>query len=63
MFTKRQRRRDKSVVSDVKPFVRQSYHKSSIALSKVDDLTIDELLRGIEDLKSKLGKLKGKDQL
>lgn len=62
LLTKRQQRRDKNVVNDVKPSVRQSYDKSSTSLPKIDNSIVDELVTGIWDLKIKLGKLHGKGQ-
>lgn len=44
-------------MTDVKPSMRQTYDKSSIALLKVDDLIMNELIKGIQDLKIKRDKL------
>lgn len=58
LLTKRQRRRDKSVVSNVE----HGYGKLPITLSKVDDSSMDELVKGIRELKIKLARLEEKDQ-
>ena len=47
LLTKRQRRRDKSVVSDTKPVVKQPYSKIPTMIPKVDDAAMDELVKGI----------------
>ena len=57
LLVKRQRRRDKSVVSDVKP---PSISKPPSAYSKIDGSTMDELVKGIQDLKIKMAKLEEK---
>lgn len=57
LLTKRQRRRDKSVVCDVKP---PSLSKPTNAFSKVDGSTMDELIKGIQELKIKMAKLEEK---
>jgi len=57
LLAKRQRRRDKSVIIDVKP---PSSSKSSNAFSKIDGSTVDELVKGIQELKIKMTKLEEK---
>ena len=68
LLTKRQRRREKSIVSDVTVVKKHSCekhscekHTSSIP-SKVDDLAIDELVKGIRELNIKMAKLEEKGQ-
>ena len=58
LFAKRQQRRGKSVVCDVKP---SSISKPSSASSKSDDSTIDELIKGTQELKIKMAKLEEKN--
>jgi hypothetical protein len=58
LLTKRQRRREKSIVSDV---TLAKKHTSSIP-PKVDDLAMDELVKGIRELKIKMTKLEEKRQ-
>jgi len=64
LLTKRQRRREKSVVGDVKSTVLPIAHSSgkpSIP-PKVDDSAMHELVKGMRELKLKLAKLEGKGE-
>jgi hypothetical protein len=59
LLAKRQRRRDKSLLCDVKP---PSTNRPSNASSKIDGSTMDELVKGIQELKIKMAKLEEKGQ-
>jgi hypothetical protein len=71
LLTKRQRWRDKPVVSNVKFEMsttthscnNPSYSKSSHVPAKIEDLAIDELVKGMQELKLKLAKLEEKGQV
>ena len=63
LLTKRQRRRDKSVASDVKATVLPTTHShGKPSTAKVDDSAMDELVKGIRELKIKLARLEEKGQ-
>lgn len=57
LLAKQQRQKDKSVVSDVKP---PSISKPSNMFPKIDGSTMDELVKGIQELKIKMTKLEEK---
>ena len=73
LLTKRQRRREKSIVGDVTSPMKHSCgkhscgrhscekHTSSIP-SKVDELSMDDLVKGMRELKIKMAKLEEKGQ-
>jgi hypothetical protein len=67
LLTKRQRRRDKPVVSDVKLEMSPTMHNPSsskpLLPAKVEDSAMDELIKGMRELKLKLAKLEGKGQV
>lgn len=60
LLAKQQRQKDKSVVSDVKP---PSISKPSNMFPKIDGSTMDELVKGIQELKIKMTKLEEKGHL
>jgi len=65
LLTKRQRRRDKSVAINEKATTlptTHSYGKPSTTLPKIDDATMDELVKGIRELKIKMARFEEKGQ-
>ena len=65
LLTKRQRRRDKNVASEVKTTVlpmTHTYGKPLTTNSKGDDTAMDELVKGIRELKIKFAKLEENGQ-
>lgn len=67
LLTKRQRRREKSVVSDVTSSKKVSFESSSCEKrssipTKVDELNVDELVKGIRELKIQLARHEEKCQ-
>lgn len=63
LLTKRQRRREKSIVSDVALAKKPTCEKhSAIIPPKIDDLAMDELVKGIRELKIKMAKLEERGQ-
>lgn len=65
LLTKRQRRRDKSVAINEKATAlptTHSYGKPSTTLPKIDDATMDELVKGIRELKIKMARFEEKGQ-
>ena len=63
LLTKRQRRREKSIVSDVALAKKPTCEKHSSSISpKIDDLAMDELVKGIRELKIKMAKLEERGQ-